>query len=109
MAAGVGAAVAVAVHVCRQRQGTTSHTCRPQVHLREDACDCKHGPASVHALRLGKPLEALGVAAQAQRVKAKVTGQAVLQGSWQGEWHTRRQTAVRLWSRLGCTISGCGG
>lgn len=41
-------------------------------HLGKDTCHCKHGPAGVHALRLGKPLEALGVAAQATAAAAHV-------------------------------------
>ena len=39
-------------------------------HLCHDAGHAQHGPAAVHALRLGKPLEALGVGAQTQGVKA---------------------------------------
>ena len=49
-------------------------------HLRQDAGHAQHGPAAVHALRLGEPGQALLVGAQAQRVKAVAAGQlAVLQ------------------------------
>lgn len=41
-------------------------TDRPDApHLCQDTGHCKHGPAGVHALRLGEPLQALWVAAQA--------------------------------------------
>jgi hypothetical protein len=40
-------------------------------HLCQDAGNCKHGPAGVHALRLSEPLELVGVAAQAPANRAQ--------------------------------------
>ena len=47
--------------------------------LRHDAGDAEHRPAAVHALRLGEPLEAVLVGAQAEGVEAEVAGERAVE------------------------------